>query len=72
MTRGGYGDRNRPRKIIDHYLPGDRIMIYARYPGRLMTGRWAYRDNPWNGLDEKEHANHFRLFENKSPRERRG
>ena len=63
------GDRNRPKETVDYYLVPrhSQITIYGKLPGKLSNNRWAYRDNPWNGLDEKEWADFFRRYENISP-----
>jgi hypothetical protein len=71
MTRDRVGDINRKHQVVfiyDAWIQPDGI-IKTKYPGKLTSPRWNYRDNPINGIGEKEYAAHFRCWENKPPKE---
>lgn len=69
MIRDRIGDANLKRFIIIRHdawvTPNDNI--HTKYPGRLTGPKWCYRDNPVNGLGEKEYREHFSDWENPTP-----
>ena len=42
--------------------PGEEV--HLRLPKGWATERWNYRDNPINGIQEREFRKHFSNFEN--------
>ena len=71
MTRDRDGDINRKFRVIvdEDVWQQPNGIVKTKYPGKLVGPRWYYRDNPINGVGEKEYANHFRYWENKPPKE---
>ena len=69
MTRDREGDVSRKWRVIrirDVLILPDGI-IKTKPQGKLIAPRWNYRDNPINGLGEKEDRTHFSEWENKPP-----
>ena len=68
MTRDREGDTNRKRMVIprvDAWLsPVGEVNM--RNPGKYASPRWYYRDNPIEGIGEKEFTVHFKYLENRS------
>lgn len=42
-------------------------LIKTKNPGKLVGNRWQYRDNPWNGIGEKEYITKLKLWDNTTP-----
>ena len=69
MTRDREGDVSRKRQVIRRYeawIQPDGT-VETRNQGILNKPRWYYRDNPVNGLGEKEYRTHFSEWENRPP-----
>lgn len=45
-------------------------LVFTKLPGRLSNNRWVYKDNPWNGIGEKEYRDKLLIWDNTSPWER--
>ena len=71
MTRDRAGDVNRKHLVIENYDPWIQPdgTVKTKPQGNLMSPRWCYRDNPINGLGEKEYTTHFRCWENRAPKD---
>ena len=41
--------------------------VVNKYPGKFLTMRDMYRDNPWHGASVHETPAYFRFFQNTSP-----
>ena len=69
MIRDRMGDVNIKRFITHRedawVTPNGNI--HMRHPGKLTGPKWYYRDNPINGLGEKEYREHFSDWENRTP-----
>lgn len=71
MTRDRVGDVNRRHQVTSNYdtwIEPDGI-VKTKPQGKLISPRWNYRDNPINGIDEKEYVTHFRCWENRAPKD---
>lgn len=69
MTRDREGDVSRKRQVVrrlDAWIQPDGT-VRTKNQGMLIAPRWYYRDNPVNGLGEKEFRMHFSKWENRSP-----
>lgn len=69
MTRDREGDVSRKRQVvrrIDAWIQPDGT-VKTKNQGTLIIPRWYYRDNPINGLGEKEFRMHFSKWENRPP-----
>lgn len=42
-------------------------LVFTKLPGKLSNNRWIYRDNPWNGIGEKEYREKLIKWDNTSP-----
>ena len=68
MTRDREGDTNRKYRVIprmDAWISPEGY-INMRNPGKYVSPRWYYRDNPIDGIGEKEFTVHFEYLENRS------
>lgn len=45
-------------------------LVFTKLPGKLSQNRWLYRDNPWNGIGEKEYRDKIIIWSNTTPWER--
>ena len=69
MTRDREGDVSKKRQVvrrIEAWITPDGI-VKTKNQGLLIIPRWYYRDNPVNGLGEKEFRMHFSKWENTPP-----
>ena len=41
--------------------------VNTKKPGELAGNRWEYRDNPWNGIGEKEYRCKLEIWSNTTP-----
>jgi hypothetical protein len=41
--------------------------VVSKYPGKFLTMRDMYRDNPWWGVSVHETPSYFKFFQNTSP-----
>ena len=41
--------------------------VRTKKPGGLAGNRWQYRDNPWNGIGEKEYRSKLEIWSNTTP-----
>lgn len=41
--------------------------VCMKLPGKLAGNRWVYRDNPWNGIGEKEYRVKLSIWNNTTP-----
>ena len=57
------------KMVMERYqvlqFPDKRIKL--KLPGKLVENRWRYRDNPWNGIGEKEYITKLKLWDNTTP-----
>ena len=63
------GDRNLKYRIAnrrDAYHKGEEE-VWLKYPGDLTGGRWNYRDNPWDGIGQKERIDIMKFWNNLPP-----
>ena len=53
----------------EHYeiIQNPNGQIKPKIPGPLVENRWRYRDNPWNGIGEKEYTTKLKLWDNTTP-----
>ena len=42
-------------------------LVFTKLPGKLTQNRWVYRDNPWNGIGEKEYRGKLIILDNTPP-----
>lgn len=42
-------------------------LVFTKLPGKLSSNRWVYKDNPWNGIGEKEYRSKLEIWDNTSP-----
>jgi hypothetical protein len=41
--------------------------VEMKPPGKYWGRRWRYKDNPWNGIGEKEYRTRFAVWDNTPP-----
>ena len=60
------------KMVMERYqvLQFPNKMVKLKLPGKLVENRWRYRDNPWNGIGEKEYVGTIRWGKNTTPWER--
>lgn len=69
MLKVKLGDKNRIDRITyrrEAFHKGGE-MVWTKYPGDLMGGRWNYRDNPWDGIGQKERIDIMLYWSNRPP-----
>lgn len=65
-------DKNRRYRVFTFeawHEPSETIRL--KPPGKLASPRWFYRDNPINGIGEKERTSLIRFWNNRAPWETR-
>lgn len=62
----------RRKKIKESYevFQSPDGLVFTKLPGKLSNNRWVYRDNPWNGIGEKEYRDKIIIWSNTTPWER--
>ena len=58
--------KKRNRESCEVYQCPDG-QVCTKLPGKLAGNRWAYRDNPWNGIGEKEYRDKLNIWDNTTP-----
>lgn len=61
--------RKKLKELCEVYQCPDGL-VFTKLPGELSNNRWVYKDNPWNGIGEKEYRDKLIIWDNTSPWER--